>query len=136
MAATFQSPSAAVAVALGHQVLAGQAGQLLHAVEVLEGVGEGRAALGVQHLLHGDLFPGLVADGLQIVGGEVIARAVDLHQGVDLFLGDGVHGFHQLAHGQVFTCQPSLAWTSTLSPSVTATSRILSPKRITFRPLE
>ena len=38
--------------------------------------------------------------------------------------------------GQVFTCQPSLIWASTLSPSVTATSRMLSPKRITLRDLE
>ena len=42
--------------------------------------------------------------------------------------------------GQVFTCQPSLICASTLSPSVTATSRMLSPKRttrrsrLTFRP--
>ena len=37
--------------------------------------------------------------------------------------------------GQVFTCQPSLVCTSTLSPSVTATSRMLSPKRMTFSSL-
>ena len=88
----------AVAVALSHQVLAGKAGQLLHAIEILEGVGEGLAALSVHHLLHGDLFPGLIADGLHVVGGKVVALLVGLHQRVDLRLGDSVHGLHQLAH--------------------------------------
>ena len=89
---------AAVAVALGHQVLAGKARQLLHAVEVLEVVGEGKAALRVQHLLHGDLFPGLVAHGGDVVGGEVVLGAVLLHQRVDLRFGHCVHFLHQTAH--------------------------------------
>ena len=89
---------AAIAVALRHQVLGGQAGQLLHAIEILEGVGEGHAALGVHHLLHGDLFPRLIANGLEIIGGKVVALLVDSHEGVDLFLSDGIHGLHQLTH--------------------------------------
>ncbi len=90
---------AAVAVALGHQVLGGQAGELLHAVEVLEGVGKGFAALGVHHLFDGDFLSGLIADGVDVVGGHVIAGGVDGHQCVDLRFGDGVHLLHQVAHG-------------------------------------
>ena len=90
---------AAIAVALRHQVLGGQAGQLLHAVEILEGVGEGQAALGVQHLLHRDLLAGLVAHGLDVVGGEGVQCLVLGHLRVDFRLGHLVHGVHQLAHG-------------------------------------
>ena len=90
---------AAVAVAQRHQVLAGQTRQLLHAVEVLEGVGEGLAALGVQHLLHGDLLARLIAHGFEVVGRKVVGGAVEVHQLGDLHVGDGVHGLHQRAHG-------------------------------------
>ena len=89
---------AAVAVALGHQVLAGQAGQLFHAVQVLEGVGKSLAAFGIQHLLDGDFLPGLVADGVDVVGGNVVVGAVDFHQLVDLSVGDLVHHLDQVAH--------------------------------------
>ena len=80
-------------------MLRGQAGELLHAVKILEGVGKGFAALGIHHLLDGDLLPGLVADGADVAGGDVVAGLVGFHQGVDLSLGDGVHHLHQVAHG-------------------------------------
>ena len=90
---------AAVAVALGHQVLRGKPRQLLHAVEILEGVCKGLAALPVQHLLHGDFFSGLVADGGNVIGSNVVGGLVGIHQSIDLFLGDGVHLLHQVANG-------------------------------------
>ena len=92
---------AAVADAVGHHVLAGQAGELLHAVQVLEVVDEGLSPLPLQDLPHGHLFLGLVAHGVHIVGGEVIAVLVLRHLPVDLRLGDGVHGLHQMAHRPV-----------------------------------
>ena len=90
---------AAVAIALRHQVLRGQTGQLLHAVEVLERVGKGLAALAVHHLLHGDLFARLIADGVDIVRRKVILLAVDVHECVDLGLRDGVHLLDEIADG-------------------------------------
>ena len=89
---------AAVAVALGHEMLGGQTRQLLHAVEVLEGVGERFAALPVHHLFDGDFLLGLIANGGDIVRGDVVAGHVDLHQLVDLRLRDGVHLLDQIAH--------------------------------------
>ena len=73
--------------------------QLLHAVEILEGVGEGLAAFPIQHLLHGDLFLRLIADGGDVICGDIVACLVLGHERVDLCLGDGVHFFHQIAHG-------------------------------------
>ena len=90
---------AAVAVALRHQVLAGQTRQLLHAVQVLEGVGERLASFGIQHLLDRDLLAGLVADGTDVIRRKVVAGAVDFHQGVNLGVGDLVHHLDQVAHG-------------------------------------
>ena len=52
--------------------LPGRTGQLLHAVEILEGVGEGHAALPVRHLLHVGLFPGLTAHVVDLVGGDIV----------------------------------------------------------------
>jgi len=80
-------------------VLRGQTGQLLHAVEVLERVGKGLAALAVHHLLHGDLFARLIADGFDVVRHKVILLAVDVHECVDLGLRDGVHLLDEIADG-------------------------------------
>ena len=90
---------AAVAVALGHQVLGSQTRQLLHAVEVLERVGERLAALGVEHLADGNLLARLIADRVHVLGGDVVRLGIDRHHRVDLFLGHGVHHLDQIAGG-------------------------------------
>ena len=45
----------------------------------------------------GDFLLRLVADGVQIVCGEVVARLIFLHLVVDFSLGDGVHHLDQMA---------------------------------------
>ncbi|MPM97059.1 hypothetical protein SDC9_144232 [bioreactor metagenome] len=79
-------------------MLARKPRQLLHAVQILERVAKGLTALRVQHLLHRDLLPRLVAHGGQIVRRKVVFLPVFGHQGVDLPLGYGVHLLHQRAH--------------------------------------
>ena len=87
----------AVAVALGHQVLGCKARQLLHAVEVLEGVGEGLATVSVHHLLHGDLFAGLIADGGDVLGVDVVVLLVFSKELVYFGLGDCGHLLDQIS---------------------------------------
>lgn len=90
---------AAVAVALRHEVLGREAGQLFHAIEVLERVGEGFAALRIHHLLHSDLFARLIADGSDIVGRKIVLFAVNGHELVNFRFRDGVHFLDQIANG-------------------------------------
>ena len=41
----------------------------------------------------------MVADGGNVIGSNVVGGLVGIHQSIDLFLGDGVHFLHQVAHG-------------------------------------
>ena len=53
--------------------------------------------------------------------------------GADIAVTDAVDHLHQIADRPVFTEKPNLICAATLSPSVTATSRMLSPKRHTLK---
>lgn len=83
-------------------MLAGDARQLAHTVQVLESIGKCLAPFGVQHFLHGDFLAGLVAHGLdkvRVLAGKIVGGAVFIHQGVNFRIGHGVHRVHQLSHG-------------------------------------
>lgn len=83
-------------------------------------------ARGVQHVL------ALLAVNLRCRG-QTVAALIFIDQGADIAVADAVHHLHQIADRPVFTEKPNLICAATLSPSVTATSRMLSPKRHTFR---
>ena len=89
---------AAVAVALCHQVLRSKARQLFHTVQILEGVGEGHAALIIHHLFDSNFFSCLIANRFHIIGGNIILFRIHSHHFINLCLGNGIHGLHQLAH--------------------------------------
>lgn len=80
-------------------MLRSEAGQLLHAVEILERIRERLAALRVHHLLHGNFFTCLIADGIDIVGRKVILFAVNGHEFVNFSLRNGIHLLHEIADG-------------------------------------
>ena len=65
-------------------MLGSKARQLLHAIKILEGVGESHAAVCIHHLLHGDLFSCLVTDGGNIVGVDLVPGLILLNVSVRL----------------------------------------------------
>ena len=91
-------------------MLACQTGKLLHAVQILKGVGKSPATLPVHHLFHGDFFPGLVADVAGLVGGNIVLCQILGHQCVNFRLGDGLHLPHQITDspGVHLPAQPGL----------------------------
>ena len=69
------------------------------AVQILESVGEGLAAIGIHHILHGDFFSCLVTDGSHIGSIDLILGFVLCHQSIDFILGNFVHDLDQITHG-------------------------------------
>ncbi len=132
----------AEAVAVGHQPLHGQAGQLAQAAEVLEGGGERAEAAGLEEgpqrrprsgrrsgATRGGLAAGRAARGRRRRGRSYSATRVSMSD-----VGDA--GRRQSTRSltpQVLTETPKRSSASVLSPSVTATLRMLSPKRASFR---
>ena len=76
-----------------------QARQLIHAVKILEGIGEGLAAVSVQHLLDRDLFSCLIFDRFDIVGIDIVFGKIFLIKILDLFLAHLIHFLDQIADG-------------------------------------
>lgn len=108
-------------------------------MEIFKGGGEGMEAALFQKTLHAQLNTCGIQHVLALVTVDLcrrcqaIAAFVLVHQRVNVAIADVIHHLHQSPTAQVLTEKPNLICAATLSPSVTATSRMLSPKRTTFR---
>ena len=75
----FPVPFAAVAVSLRHQMLTGQAGQLLHAIQILECIRKCLTSFVIQHFFDGNFFSGLIANSIDIISSKVVAGTISVH---------------------------------------------------------
>ena len=88
---------AAVAVALLHEPLACKPGELLHAVEILKGIGERLCALSVEHTLYRYLLTSLIAYGFDIVGADGVFLLIKIDKPVYLAVADRRHLLDEVA---------------------------------------
>ena len=92
----------AEAVALALQVLNGEAGQLVHAVQRAEVIDDADiAALVFAEFIDGDLVLRLFAHDVDAVGGHGVLLGIFRHQSVHLGVGDDVDIVDKIAHGIV-----------------------------------
>ena len=89
---------AAETVALRHQILSRQTRQLLQAVQILEGIRKGPAALTAQHPLDGDFLPGLIGNGLPVFRGKIVFFQIRRHLGIDLIFRNRGHFRRQITY--------------------------------------
>ena len=103
---------AAKADALAKHALGGKAGQLLHAVEIFEGIGIRADAVRGHELIQRDLIARLLPDGVQIVGFDVVRRFVFGDFSLQLRVGHGAHELYQVADAVVvhFPAEADLAF--------------------------
>ena len=99
-ACCFPVALSAEAVALVHKVLCSQTGELLHAVEILKGVGECLCALADKYLLDSYLLTSLISDSLFVFLLVVVELSVLLHESVYLCICNIVHYLNKVAYSK------------------------------------